>query len=87
MRHLSRLQGWRLEVLDQAEIVALGIAYDDHKALVVIVPLAGQAATEFKDPALRLGDVINLDVEVNAYLSDVRLRHPLKGEPGRRITH
>jgi hypothetical protein len=36
----------RAEVLDQAELVALGICHHDHDAFVVVVPLTGKPAPQ-----------------------------------------
>src|SRR6476661_10464225 len=59
----------------------LRIAHDHDDPLVVVVPLARPAATETFHLLTSHGDVVDLDVEVDAHLRDLRLPHPLEGQP------
>jgi len=68
-------------VLDNAELVLLWIVHDHDDSLVVMVPLAGPAATETFDLLAGRRDVVDLDIEVDADFRDLRLRHSLERQP------
>lgn len=59
----------------------LGIVHDHDDPLVVVVPLAGPAATETLDLPAGRADVVDLDIEVDADLCSLRLGHSLERQP------
>ena len=69
------------EVLDQAELVVLGIGHDDDDAFGVIVPLAGEPSAEGRDSEHRLINVLYGDVEMDADLAVFWLQNRLEYEP------
>ncbi|MDQ1073576.1 hypothetical protein QFZ32_009104 [Streptomyces canus] len=54
--------------MDQAEFVLFGIGHHDDHTFVVVVPFAGEPAAEGDDLGDALVDVVDSDVEVQAYL-------------------
>lgn len=62
--------------------MALGIQHVQHDPLVVVVPEAGEASTQLLDLKTSGVDVIDLDVQVDAYLSGFRFGYALEGEAG-----
>jgi hypothetical protein len=69
-------------VLHEAELVFFRIAHDDDYSLVIVMPLARPATTEPLDLDASRVNIVYLNVEVDADLSGLRLRHLLEGEPG-----
>ena len=61
----------------------LGIVHDHDNPLVIVVPLAGPAATETLDLPAARPDVVDLDIEVDADLCGLRLCHSLNVSRGR----
>jgi hypothetical protein len=55
------------------------MTHDD--SLAVMVPLAGPAAAEAFDLLASRRDVVDLDIEVDADVRSLRLRHSLERQP------
>src|ERR1700689_2182577 len=70
-------------VLDKAELMPPGIVHDHDNPPVIVVPLAGPAATETLDLPAARPDVVDLDIEVDADLCGLRLCHSLNVSRGR----
>jgi hypothetical protein len=64
--------------LDEAELMSFWVLHHHDDPVVVVVPLARPAATETLDLRASRVDIVDLDVEVEADLRRLRLRHSLE---------
>jgi len=81
-------RGWLITVvvLDDAELVILGIVHDHHGSFVVIVTYAGPAPAQAFHAVTASIDVINLDVEVDSDLAHFGFGNTLEGQARPAIT-
>ncbi|OLT91455.1 hypothetical protein BKG60_22880 [Mycobacterium syngnathidarum] len=63
--------------------MTLGIQHVQHDPFVVVMPEAGKASTQFLDLVTSGVDVVDFDVQVDAYLSGFRFGYALEGEAGK----
>lgn len=67
--------------LDEAELIPLGIEHDEHNPLVIVMTIARPSSADALDLSARGIGVIDLNIEMQAHLRGLRLRHTLKGQP------
>ncbi|WP_162625694.1 hypothetical protein [Mycolicibacterium llatzerense] len=71
--------GSAVVVLDDAELVALWIEHDHHRSFVVAMTHAGLLAAQPSYVAAAIIDIVDVNVEVDASLADLRFGNALKG--------
>src|SRR5215831_9741026 len=72
---------WASVVLNQAELVVLGIGHNDDGPFVVLVPLAGEASAQRSDDVDCLADVIDRNVQMDTDFACLRLGDRLEYQP------